>query len=89
MIVYRCIEFYPKGYRWWIIIIGLRVLLITHCLIQEILMELVLDVLRRDLKTKKFIDPDVLTIHLLQKGSYWNTCFGLHIENRMSLMRPW
>jgi hypothetical protein len=41
-----------------------------HYLIREILVESVLDVLRRGLKTKKFIDLDVVTIHLLQKGSY-------------------
>jgi hypothetical protein len=41
-------------------------------------------------KNKKFLDPDVVMMHLLQKkGSWTNTCVGLHIENHMFLMRPW
>jgi hypothetical protein len=38
-----------------------------HYLIREILVESVLDVLRRGLKTKKFINPDVVTIHILKR----------------------
>jgi hypothetical protein len=32
-------------------------------------------------KKKKFLDPDIVTMHLLQKNGLWrNTCVGLHIE---------
>ena len=52
---------------WWIIVMGFRVLLITHYIIWEILVEVVLDVHARDIRKKKFIDPDVVMMHLLQK----------------------
>ena len=52
-----CIEFHPKGYAGWIIVMELRVLLITHDLIQEILVKAVLDVCVRGVKIKKFLDP--------------------------------
>jgi len=47
---------------------GYRVLLITHYLIWEILVEAVLDVHARAVKIKKFLDLDVVTMHILQKG---------------------
>jgi hypothetical protein len=67
MIVHGCIKIHPKSCGWWIIIIGFKVLLITHYLIQEILVDVVLDVHARGVKIKKFIDPDIVTMHLLQK----------------------
>ena len=45
---------------------GFKVLLITHYLIQEILVEKILDVHVKAVK-KKIIDLDVVTMHLLQK----------------------
>ena len=50
MIIYGCIEIHPKGYRGWIVVIGFKVLLIIHYLIQEILVEEVLDVHTRGIK---------------------------------------
>jgi hypothetical protein len=47
---------------------GLRVLLIMHYLILKILVEAVLDVHIRGVKIKKFIDLDVVMMHVLQKG---------------------
>jgi hypothetical protein len=44
MIVHGCIEIYLNGYIGWIIEMRLRVLLITHYLIQEILVKTVFDV---------------------------------------------
>ena len=44
-----------------------RVLLITHYLIREILVEATLDVHIRNIRIKNFIDPDVVTMHFLQK----------------------
>jgi hypothetical protein len=39
-------------------------------------------------KNKKFFDPDIVTMHFLQKkGSLSNTCVGMHTENHMFLMR--
>ena len=52
MIVHGCIEIHSKGYGGWIIVIGLKVLLITHYLIREILVEGVLDVHARVVKIK-------------------------------------
>jgi hypothetical protein len=42
-------------------------------------------------KKKKNLDPYIITMHLLQKkkGSWENTCVGLHIENHTFLTRPW
>ena len=39
-------------------------------------------------KNKTFLDPDILTMHLLQNSSWRNTCVGLHIKNHMFFMRP-
>jgi hypothetical protein len=69
MIIHRCIEIHPNGCVRWIIMMGLRFLLIMHYLIREILMKTVLDVYVRDAKIKKFIYPDVVTMHLPHKGS--------------------
>ena len=53
MIFLGCIEFHLKVYKGWIIIIELRVLLITHYLIREILVEVrLLDVHVRGVKKK-------------------------------------
>jgi len=49
MIVNECIKIYPRGYKGWITVLGFRVLLITHYLIREILMDVVLDVYTRDI----------------------------------------
>ena len=47
---------------------GFKVLLITHYLIWEILVETVLDVHARGVKIKKrFIDPNAVTINALKK----------------------
>ena len=46
---------------------GFRVLLTTHYLIREILVEAVLDIHVRGVKIKRFLDPNVITMHLLQK----------------------
>ena len=59
-----CIEIHPKDCRWWIIVMGFKVLLIMHYLIREILVEGVLDVHISDVKK---IDPNIVTIYLLQK----------------------
>jgi len=65
MIIYECIEIHLKGCERWIIIMRFKVLLITQYLIREILLEAVLDVHVRGVKIKKFIYPNVVTIHLL------------------------
>jgi hypothetical protein len=44
MIIHECIEIHPKGCGGWIIVIEFRVLLITHYLIQKILVDGVLNV---------------------------------------------
>ena len=67
MIVYGCIEIHIKGCVRWIIVMKLRVLLITHYLIWDILVEIVLDVHVKGVKIKKILDLDVITIHLLHK----------------------
>jgi len=67
-----------------------RVLLITHYLIQEILVEGVLNVHARGVKVKKILDPDIVTMHLLQKKIYEkNTCVGMNTEKHMFLTIPW
>jgi len=89
MIVYACIEIHQEGCVKWIIVMGLRVLLITHFLIWEILVKAVLDVYLRG-KNKKFLNLDVVIMHLLQKKVHEkNNCIGLHTENHMFLKRPW
>ena len=57
---------------------GFMILLITYYLIREILVVAVLDVYARDVKNKNFLDLDVVTIHLLQKGFMRNICVGMH-----------
>jgi hypothetical protein len=45
------------------------ILLITQHLFREILVEAILGVHERGVKIKKkFIDPDIVTMHLLHKG---------------------
>jgi len=58
---------YLKDCEWWIIIIEMWVLLIMHYLIQRMWVKAVLNVHVRDVKIKKFINPDVVIIHLLYK----------------------
>jgi hypothetical protein len=48
------IKIHPKSCIRWIIVMGLRVLLITHYLIQKILVDVVLDVYVRGVKIKSF-----------------------------------
>jgi hypothetical protein len=67
MVVHGCIEIHLNGCGGWIIVMGFRVLLITHYLIREILMETVLDVHASGVKIKNFIDANVIAMHLLQK----------------------
>ena len=64
MIVYGCIEIHIKGCVRWIIVMKLRVLLITHYLIWDILVEIVLDVHVKGVKNKKFLNLDVAAMHL-------------------------
>jgi len=68
MTVHRGIEIHPNGCVGWIIVMRLRILLITHYLIQEILVEVVFDIHVRDVRIKKFHDLYVVTMHLLYKG---------------------
>jgi len=83
MSVNGCIDIYPRGCGGWITVIWFRVLLITYYIIREILMGVVLDVYARDVR-KKIIDPDIVTMYLLQKkGSWRNTYIGMHIVERM------
>jgi hypothetical protein len=70
MVVHGCIEIHLNGCGGWIIVMGFRVLLITHYLIREILMETVLDVHASGVKIKNFIDTNVVTMHLLQKKRF-------------------
>ena len=65
MIIHRCIEIHPKGCVKWIIVMELRVLLITHYLIREILVDAILDVYVRGVKIKKFLNRDVVMRFLL------------------------
>jgi len=67
MIIHGCLEIHPKGCVEWIIIIGFKILLITHYLILEILVQAVLDIHLRGVKIKKYFNPDVVTMYLLQK----------------------
>ena len=46
---------------------GLRVLLITYYLIREKLVKAILDIHVRGVKIKNFLDPDIITMYLLQK----------------------
>jgi hypothetical protein len=52
MIVYGCIEIHSKSCGGWIIVMGFMILLITHYLVQEILVERVLDIHKRGVKIK-------------------------------------
>jgi hypothetical protein len=56
-----------RGWRWWIIVMRLKILLIMHFLIWEILVEGVLNVHVRGVRIKKKIDLDIVMIHVLQK----------------------
>jgi hypothetical protein len=47
---------------------GFRVLLSTHYLIREILMEIIFDVHATGVRIKKIINLGVVTIYFLQKG---------------------
>jgi hypothetical protein len=39
---------------------------------------------------KKFFNPDVVTMHLLQKGFLEEyMCWYIHMENNLFLTRPW
>ena len=67
MIIHRCKEIHSKDCGGWIIVMRFRVLLITQYLIREILVEEILNVHTRGVKIKKFLNLDVVTIHLLQK----------------------
>lgn len=63
MIVLECIKFHPKGCARWIIVMRLRVLLITHYLIQKILVDVILDAHVICVKIKS------LSIHILYNAS--------------------
>jgi len=87
IIVHKYIEIHLKGCVWWIIVMEFRVLLITHYLIREILIEVVLDVHVRNVKIKIF-SIQMLQYIFYKKSSWRDTCVGLHIENHMFLTRP-
>jgi len=41
-------------------------------------------------KNKKFLDPNIVMMHLLQKEFMKkNTCIDMHTKNHMFLMIPW
>jgi hypothetical protein len=45
---------------------------------------------RKSCKNKKFLNPYVVMMHLLQKKIHKkNICVGLHMENPMFLIRIW
>jgi hypothetical protein len=54
MIVHGYIEIHPKGCEEWIIVMGFRVLLITHYLIREILVEAILDIKEKHVRITNF-----------------------------------
>ena len=54
MIIHEYIKIHLKGYVGWIIVMEFKVLLITHYIIREILMKMVLDVHVRGVKIKNF-----------------------------------
>jgi hypothetical protein len=59
----------------------LRVLLNTHYLIREILVEMILDVQVRGVKIKKFLNSDVVTMYLYEKRFMKKyLCRFTHIE---------
>ena len=39
-------------------------------------------------KNKKFLNVDIVIMHLLNKSSKRNTCVSLHTENHIFLTRP-
>jgi hypothetical protein len=81
MIVHECIEIHPKDCGGLIIVMAFRVLLILQHLFQKNLVEVVLDVHARSVKIKKYLHPDVVTIHLLHKGFMENyLCWYAHGE---------
>jgi hypothetical protein len=51
--------------------------------------EVVLDVHVRGVKIKKFLNPDVVTMHLLEKGFIERYLCWFAKENHMFLTRPW
>jgi hypothetical protein len=67
MIVHGCVEILLKYCGRWIIIMGFRVIIITQYLTREILVKTVLDVHAKGVKIKKFLNLDVVTMHLLPK----------------------
>jgi len=54
MVIHRYINIYPNSCGGWIIVMGFKILLITHYLIQEILVEGILDVYVRGVTIKSF-----------------------------------
>ena len=68
-----------------------KVLLITHNLIREILVEVILDIHVRGLKIKKFLDRDTVTMHLLQKNRFIKRyiCWLAHEKPYVAQQRPW
>jgi len=54
MIIREYIEIHPKGCEDWIIVMGFRVLLITHYLIREILVEAILDIKEKHVRITNF-----------------------------------
>ena len=55
MIIHKCIESHLKGCSRWITVLELRVLLIKHYLIREILVETILDVHVKGAKIESFL----------------------------------
>jgi hypothetical protein len=54
MIFHGYIEIHPKGCEDWIIVMRFRVLLVTHYLIREILMEAILDINEKRVRITNF-----------------------------------
>jgi hypothetical protein len=52
MIVHECIEIHQNGCVGWIVIMGIKVLLIIYYLIQKILVDVILDIYIKDVKIK-------------------------------------
>jgi len=83
MIVNGCIKIYPRGYKGWITVLGLRVLLITHYLIREILMDVVLDVYTRDITKNNYQSRYYNDVSSTQKKIFMEKyiCWYAHSKN--------
>jgi hypothetical protein len=88
MILLGCIEFHLKGCARWIIVMGLRVLLIISLSNPKNISGGGIMCTCNRYKNKKFIDPDIIRCIFYKKCSWRNTCVGLRIKNHMFFTRP-